>query len=155
MRISDWSSDVCSSDLGEDRAAMACHLVLDASGKVKSWRFSRAVIRVAAVLAYEDAQAAIDGTLDIAADDTPARPPTPSRLRAGELLETALKPLWACWTLLRKARDKREPLALDLPERRVVLDDYGKIVSVAVRARLDAHMLIEDYLIAANRSEEH
>ncbi|KEY98591.1 ribonuclease R, partial [Sphingomonas sp. BHC-A] len=144
------SSDMCSLRAGEDRAAMACHLVLDASGKVKSWRFSRAVIRVAAVLAYEDAQAAIDGTLDIAADDTPARPPTPSRLRAGELLETALKPLWACWTLLRKARDKREPLALDLPERRVVLDDYGKIVSVAVRERLDAHMLIEDYMIAAN-----
>src|SRR3546814_10862786 len=45
---------------------------------------------------------------------------------------------------------KREPLALDLPERRVVLDDYGKIVSVAVRERLDAHMLIEDYMIAAN-----
>src|SRR3546814_381248 len=37
-----------------------------------------------------------------------------------------------------------------LPERRVVLDDYGKIVSVAVRERLDAHMLIEDYMIAAN-----
>ncbi|EPR09061.1 ribonuclease R [Sphingobium indicum IP26] len=144
------SSDMCSLRAGEDRAAMACHLVLDASGKVKSWRFSRAVIRVAAVLAYEDAQAAIDGTLDIAADDASARAPTPSRLRAGELLETALKPLWACWALLRKARDKREPLALDLPERRVVLDDYGKIVSVAVRERLDAHMLIEDYMIAAN-----
>ncbi|WP_255265414.1 RNB domain-containing ribonuclease, partial [Sphingobium chlorophenolicum] len=55
------SSDMCSLRAGEDRAAMACHLVLDAAGKVKSWRFSRAVIRVAAVLAYEDAQAAIDG----------------------------------------------------------------------------------------------
>ncbi|AEG48119.1 ribonuclease R [Sphingobium chlorophenolicum L-1] len=152
------SSDMCSLRAGEDRAAMACHLVLDAAGKVKSWRFSRAVIRVAAVLAYEDAQAAIDGTLDMGADDAPAHPPTPSnesrasfeRLREGELLETALKPLWACWALLRKARDRREPLALDLPERRVVLDEYGKIVSVAVRERLDAHMLIEDYMIAAN-----
>ncbi|PJG46911.1 ribonuclease R [Sphingobium sp. LB126] len=126
------SSDMCSLRAGEDRAAMACHLVLDAAGKVKSWRFSRAVIRVAAVLAYEDAQAAIDGT------------------REEPLLEDALKPLWGCWVLLRKARDKREPLALDLPERRVVLDEFGKIVSVAVRERLDAHMLIEDYMIAAN-----
>ncbi|KKW93076.1 ribonuclease R [Sphingobium chungbukense] len=126
------SSDMCSLRAGEDRAAMACHLVLDAAGKVKSWRFSRAVIRVAAVLAYEDAQAAIDGT------------------REEPLLEDALKPLWGCWALLRKARDKREPLALDLPERRVVLDEFGKIVSVAVRERLDAHMLIEDYMIAAN-----
>ena len=126
------SSDICSLRAGEDRAAMACHLVIDASGKVTSWRFSRAVIRVAAVLAYEDAQAAIDGVKDNA------------------LLEPALKPLWACWKLLRAARDKRDPLELDLPERRVVLDDNGKIVSVAVRERLDAHMLIEDYMIAAN-----
>ena len=126
------SSDMCSLRAGEDRAAMACHLVIDASGKVTSWRFSRAVIRVAAVLAYEDAQAAIDGGQD------------------NDLLEPALKPLWECWKLLRKARDKRDPLALDLPERRVVLDENGKIVSVAVRERLDAHMLIEDYMIAAN-----
>lgn len=126
------SSDMCSLRSGQDRAAMACHLVIDASGKVTSWRFTRAVIRVAAVLAYEDAQAAIDAA------------------KEHELLEPALKPLWACWKLLRKARDKRDPLDLDLPERRVVLDDQGKIVSVAVRERLDAHMLIEDYMIAAN-----
>lgn len=126
------SSDMCSLRAGQDRAAMACHLVIDAQGKVKSFRFSRAIIRVAAVLAYENAQAAIDGEQD------------------NELLEPALKPLWACWALLRKAREKRDPLALDLPERRVVLDEWGKIVSVAVRERLDAHMLIEDYMIAAN-----
>ncbi|WHO41176.1 ribonuclease R [Sphingobium sp. AP49] len=126
------SSDMCSLRAGQDRAAMACHLVIDAQGKVKSFRFSRAIIRVAAVLAYENAQAAIDGEQDNA------------------LLEPALKPLWACWALLRKAREKRDPLALDLPERRVVLDEWGKIVSVAVRERLDAHMLIEDYMIAAN-----
>ncbi|HEX7741250.1 MAG TPA: VacB/RNase II family 3'-5' exoribonuclease, partial [Sphingobium sp.] len=126
------SSDMCSLRAGQDRAAMACHLVVNASGKVTSWRFTRAIIRVAAVLAYEDAQAAIDGTKDHA------------------LLEPALRPLWDCWKLLREAREKREPLGLDLPERRVVLDDQGKIVSVAVRERLDAHMLIEDYMIAAN-----
>ncbi|QGP80151.1 ribonuclease R [Sphingobium sp. CAP-1] len=126
------SSDMCSLRAGQDRAAMACHLTINAQGKVTAWRFTRAVIRVAAVLAYEDAQAAIDGTKD------------------NDLLEPALKPLWACWALLRKARDARDPLALDLPERRVVLDEFGKIVSVAIRERLDAHMLIEDYMIAAN-----
>ncbi|MGE4321674.1 MAG: ribonuclease R [Sphingobium sp.] len=130
------SSDMCSLRAGEDRAAMACHLVIDAQGKLRSWRFARAVIRVAAVLAYEDAQAAIDGTGDNA--------------DAGALLDTALRPLWACWALLRKARVARDPLDLDLPERRVVLDEAGSIVSVAVRERLDAHMLIEDYMIAAN-----
>ncbi|MDF0541598.1 ribonuclease R [Sphingobium sp. H39-3-25] len=126
------SSDMCSLRAEEDRAAMACHLVIDAHGKVTGWRFTRALIRVVANIPYERAQAAIDGT------------------EANEWLETALKPLWDCWKLLAKARDARAPLDLDLPERRVVLDEAGRIVSVAVRERLDAHRLIEDYMIAAN-----
>jgi ribonuclease R len=48
------------------------------------------------------------------------------------------------------AREKRGPLDLDLPERRVMLDEKGRITSVAPRERLDAHKLIEDYMIAAN-----
>jgi ribonuclease R len=126
------SADVCSLRAGEDRAALACHMVIDAKGKVASWRFSRAVIRVAANIPYEDAQAAIDG----------AKP--------HDLTEVALRPLWACWALLAKARAAREPLEIDLPERRVVLDEDGRIMSVAPRERLDAHRLIEDFMIAAN-----
>ncbi|MEI9849694.1 MAG: ribonuclease R [Sphingomonas sp.] len=126
------SADVCSLKEGEDRAALACHLQVGSKGELKSWRFSRAVIRVAANLAYEDAQAAIDGLLD------------------HPLTETALTPLWECWRALYAAREKREPLDLDLPERRIVLDELGRILSVAPRERLDAHKLIEEYMIAAN-----
>jgi ribonuclease R len=133
------SADICSLKQGQDRAALACHLVIDRNGKMLSWRFSRAVIRVAANIAYEDAQAAIEGTA-----------PLPLAGEDADLLESALKPLWACWAALSKARDTREPLDLDLPERRVVLDEKGRILSVAPRDRLDAHRLIEDYMIAAN-----
>ncbi|MDB5714682.1 MAG: rnr [Sphingomonadales bacterium] len=128
MLPEELSADICSLKQGQDRAALACHLTIDAKGKVTAWRFTRAVIRVAANLAYEDAQAAIDD---------------------GSAPEH-LKHLWAAWGLLAKARDEREPLALDLPERRVVLDEKGQIVSIAVRDRLDAHRLIEDFMIAAN-----
>ncbi|MFV0922186.1 ribonuclease R [Sphingomonas parapaucimobilis] len=126
------SADVCSLKEGEDRAALACHLQITKDGKLKGFRFTRAVVRLAANIAYEDAQAAIDGEL------------------SHPLTETALQPLWSCWAALAKARDDREPLDLDLPERRVVLDQNGRILSVAPRARLDAHRLIEDYMIAAN-----
>ena len=126
------SADVCSLKEGEDRAALACHLTIGKDGKLLAHRFTRARVRIAANIAYEDAQAAIDGTLD------------------HPLTETALKPLWGCWHALAKARDAREPLDLDLPERRVVLDEKGRILSVAPRERLDAHRLIEDYMIAAN-----
>jgi ribonuclease R len=128
MLPEELSADICSLKEGQDRAALACHLVIDANGKVTSWRFTRAVIRVAANIAYEDAQASID---------------------AGTATDH-LKHLWAAWALLAKARDKREPLDLDLPERRVQLDDKGRITSIAVRERLDAHRLIEDFMIAAN-----
>ncbi|WP_294330091.1 ribonuclease R [uncultured Sphingomonas sp.] len=126
------SADVCSLKEGVDRAALACHLQVTKSGALKSWRFTRAVVRLAANIAYEDAQAAIDGTLE------------------HPLTETALRPLWDCWHALYAAREKREPLDLDLPERRIVLDEKGRILSVAPRERLDAHKLIEDYMIAAN-----
>jgi ribonuclease R len=124
------SADVCSLKEGENRAALACHLQVTKGGALKSWRFTRATVRLAANIAYEDAQATIDAG-------------------EGEQID-ALRPLWDCWRALAAARDKREPLDLDLPERRVVLDANGRIMSVAARERLDAHRLIEDYMIAAN-----
>jgi ribonuclease R len=149
------SAEVCSLKTGEDRAALACHLQIAKDGTLKSWRFTRAVVRIAANIAYEDAQAAIDarsspqrklGSQEASA--TAAR--DPSFRWDDALVEGALVPLWSCWRALAAARDKREPLDLDLPERRVVLDEMGRILSVAPRERLDAHRLIEDYMIAAN-----
>jgi len=130
------SAGVCSLKAGEDRAAMACHLVVDKHGKVTSWRFTRALVRLRANIAYERAQAAFDADM-------------PDEGWDGDVLP-ALKNLWACWALLAKARDARSPLDLDLPERQVRLDEQGNIAEIRVRERLDAHRLIEDYMIAAN-----
>ena len=143
------SADICSLKEGEDRAALVCHLQVTKSGTLKSWRFSRARVRIAANIAYEDAQAAIDGEdrVEVASSpcSMPEIPPVPC-----ELVESTLRPLWACWRAMYAARAKRGPLELDLPERRVMLDEKGRILSVAPRERLDAHKLIEDYMIAAN-----
>jgi ribonuclease R len=122
------STDVCSLKQGEDRAAMACHLTIDKHGRVKDWRFTRALVRIAANLAYEDAQAQIDSG---EADDN-------------------LKNLWAAWRALFSARQSRDPLELELPERRVMLDEQGRIAEIAIRERLDAHRVVEDFMIAAN-----
>jgi ribonuclease R len=146
------SADVCSLKQNVDRAAMACHLQISARGEIKGWRFTRAVVRLAANIAYEDAQAAID-----AAGEKVEVASSPCGMSAEELagvdpalVDSTLRPLWACWRALNKAREKREPLDLDLPERRIMLDEKGRILSVAPRERLDAHKLIEDYMIAAN-----
>jgi ribonuclease R len=122
------SADVCSLRSGEDRAAMACHLAIDAEGRVKDWRFTRAIVRIAEVIAYEDAQARIDSD---EADEN-------------------LRNLWSAWRALEKARAGRDPLALELPERRVMLDEQGRIAEIRLRERLDAHQVVEDFMIAAN-----
>ena len=143
------SAEICSLKQGEDRAALACHLQVTRSGALKSWRFSRARVRIAANIAYEDAQAAIDGEDRIELASSPCSMPDLSPVPC-ELTQSTLRPLWACWRALYAARAKRGPLELDLPERRVMLDEKGRILSVAPRERLDAHKLIEDYMIAAN-----
>ncbi len=122
------SADVCSLRSGEDRAAMACHMKVDAQGRVTEWRFTRAIVRIDEVIAYEEAQRRID------AGEAPGH----------------LQDLWACWKLLAKAREARDPLELELPERRVKLDEQGRITEIALRERLDAHRVVEDFMIAAN-----
>ncbi|MCZ8136660.1 MAG: ribonuclease R [Porphyrobacter sp.] len=122
------SADVCSLKEGQDRAAMACHLHINADGKVSSFRFTRALVRIAHNIAYEDAQKAVDA----------GNPP--------EFLAN----LWAAWKALAAARHARDPLELELPERRVVLNEKGQITEIAIRERLDAHRVVEDFMIAAN-----
>lgn len=122
------SADVCSLRQGEARAAMACHVTISASGAITSSRFTRAIVQIDEVIAYEEAQRRIDEN-DAAKN---------------------LQDLWDCWKVLDAARTARDPLELDLPERRVMLDDQGKITEIAVRERLDAHRVVEEFMITAN-----
>ena len=129
------SGDLCSLHEGVDRACLAVRMVIGADGVKRSHRFMRGLMRSAASLSYERVQAAIDG----APDDV-----------TGPLLEPVLQPLYAAFAALSRARDARQPLDLDLPERKIVLDDAGRVASVAFKDRLDAHRLIEECMIAAN-----
>jgi len=122
------SADVCSLKEGAPRAAMACHMSFDKTGRMTAFRFTRAIVRIAEVIAYEEAQARIDEG------------------RAAPHLVN----LWAAWKALAQARKDRDPLDLDLPERRVVLDEQGRITTITLRERLDAHRVVEDFMIAAN-----
>jgi ribonuclease R len=152
MLPEELSADICSLKAGEQRAAMACHLKIARDGTLKSWRFTRAKICVAANIAYEDAQAAMDAASEerVEVSSPTCSMPEVEGPVPQQLVETALKPLWSAWRALFAARNKREPLELDLPERRVMLDEKGRIMSIAPRDRLDAHRLVEDFMIAAN-----
>ena len=129
------SGDLCSLHEGVPRACIAVRMQIDAKGRKIGHRFVRGLMRSVASLNYEEVQAAVDG----APND-----------RTGPLLDSVLTPLFAAYDALTKARAERQPLDLDLPERRIVLDEDGQVRSVAFKDRLDAHRLIEEFMILAN-----
>tara|TARA_R110002049_G_scaffold44333_5_gene130143 strand:- start:200685 stop:202940 length:2256 start_codon:yes stop_codon:yes gene_type:complete len=129
------SGDLCSLHEGVPRACLAVRMVLDSKGQKVGHSFHRGLMRSPASLHYEEVQDAIDG-----------RPND----RTGPLVDPVLKPLYAAYAALKEARKLRQPLDLDLPERRIELGEDGKVSSVNFKDRLDAHRLIEEFMVLAN-----
>jgi ribonuclease R len=129
------SNGLCSLREGENRACLAVRMVFNAQGRKTGHRFVRGLMRSAAKLSYEQAQAAIDGKPD---DKT------------GPLLDPILKPLWSGYRAMLKGREARSPLAIESPERKVVISPEGEVTSITRRESLEAHRLIEEMMIQAN-----
>jgi len=129
------SGDLCSLHEGVPRACIAVEMRIDAAGQKLSHRFTRGLMLSPAALHYEEVQAARDGD--------------PSD-RVAPLMDEVITPIYACYESLRHARDRRQPLDLDLPERQIVLDERGRVTGVAFKERLDAHRLIEEFMVLAN-----
>jgi ribonuclease R len=129
------SNDLCSLRPHENRAALAVRMVISADGRKRAHSFHRVLMRSAAKLNYAQAQAAMDGW----PDET-----------TGPLLADVLEPLYAAYRALKHARDARQPLDLDLPERKIVLTAHSTVDRVVTPERLDAHRLIEEFMILAN-----
>jgi len=128
------SNDLCSLKPKVDRAALAVRMVIAPDGRKLRHKFVRGLMRSAAKLSYEQAQAAIDGK--------------PNE-KTAPLLESVLKPLWAAYRTCWEAREKRQPLEIDAPEHKILFKD-GKVAGVTRRERFDAHKLIEEFMIQAN-----
>ena len=135
MLPEELSADLCSLKEGVDRACLAVRMVFDANGRKRGHTFMRGMMRSAARLTYARAQAAFEGNPD------PALPAA---------VKKTLADLWAAYKKLIIAREKRSPLDLDLPERRIVLGADGKVASIAYRERLESMKLIEECMVLAN-----
>src|SRR6056297_516133 len=129
------SGDLCSLHEGVPRACIAVRMQIAANGEKVGHRFVRGLMRSAASLNYQQVQAAMHGEPDD---------------QCGPLMEDVIRPLYGAYAALEKARARRQPLNLDLPERKVVLSEEGKVLSVNFADRLDAHKLIEEFMVLAN-----
>jgi len=129
------SNDLCSLRPHVDRPALAVRLVISADGRKRSHSFHRVLMRSAARLHYEQAQLAVSGRTD---ENTEP------------IVGKVLQPLYAAYRAVARARDERGPLDLDIPERKIVLKSDGTVDRVIMPQRLEAHRLIEEFMILAN-----
>ena len=129
------SNELCSLRPYEDRPALAVRMVIGADGRKRSHTFHRVMIRSAARLHYEQAQFAVSGRTDEITEP---------------IVEKILRPLYAAYQVLCRARDERAPLDLDIPERKLLLKSDGTVDRVVVPQRLESHRLIEEFMILAN-----
>ncbi|HVT54845.1 MAG TPA: RNB domain-containing ribonuclease, partial [Xanthobacteraceae bacterium] len=127
--------DLCSLRANTDRPALAVRMVISKEGRKLRHKFHRVMMKSAAKLSYQQAQDALDGK----PDDT-----------TGPLMERVLRPLFAAYQALAKARDARQPLALDIPERKLILKPDGTLDRVITPDRIETQKLIEEFMILAN-----
>ena len=129
------SADLCSLRSGAVRPCVAVRMRIGADGEMVERRFVRGLMKSVASLNYREVQDAIDGR--------------PSE-RCAPLMERVVRPLFEAYAALAAARERRQPLDLDIPERRVRVGDSGKVLSVGREERLESHRLIEEFMILAN-----
>lgn len=129
------SNDLCSLRPEVDRLVMVSEITFDQSGEIRRSKFFRAVIRSRSRLTYEVVQQALPNQLEKAFD----------RRIAANLVD-----LYALYLTLREQREQRGALDIEGDEAEFVFDADGKISTLRSRSRGDAHMLIEECMIAAN-----
>ena len=129
------SGDLCSIHEGIERPCLAVCMTIDKSGKKLKQTFHRAKIKSVASLNYEEVQKSVEGTVNE---------------KVKPHFKNVIKPLYESYLCLKKSKDVRQPLDLDLPERKVELFKNGRVKAVVLKERFDSHRLIEEFMILAN-----
>jgi ribonuclease R len=125
------SNELCSLRPHEESLTFSAIFELDANGNVKKYRFAKTVIFSDHRFAYEDAQKVIESKNGKYADEL-------------EVMNSiALK--------LRNSRYKNGAINFETTEFRFILDAKGAPTSVIPKVRKDAHKMIEEYMLLANK----
>ncbi|WP_034449288.1 ribonuclease R [Bartonella quintana] len=129
------SNNLCSLREGKERPALAVRMIFDANGNKRKHSFHRVMMRVRAKLSYQEVQLAIDGNINE---------------KVAPFFKSVLQPLWEAYGCLKTARNRRKPLELEITEKKIILDQKGCIEDVVIQTQLEAHLLIEEFMIQAN-----
>jgi ribonuclease R len=125
------STDLCSLNPNEDRLAMSAVFELDAEGAVVGRWFGSTVIHSDRRFTYENAQEILTAGVGEYADELVAM----NRLAK----------------IMRKRREEMGAIAFETPEVKIDLDETGTPIAVRLKDRMDTNLLIEEYMLLANR----
>jgi ribonuclease R len=138
MLPEELSADLCSLRPNEDRACLAVRMRFNAEGDKIGHKFVRGLMRSHARLTYGQAQTIFAGN----------KPE--DQAKAAQAVSGTLTDIFAAYQTLLIARERRAPLEIEVPERRVKVDEKGNVASITVQDRFDAHKLVEEFMIQAN-----
>uniref|UniRef100_UPI0025EC8A74 ribonuclease R n=1 Tax=Pedobacter sp. UBA5917 TaxID=1947061 RepID=UPI0025EC8A74 len=125
------SNGVCSLRPHEDKLCFAAVFELDEQANIQNEWYGRTVIHSDRRFSYEEAQEVIEN-------------------KAGDYATEILK-LNELAYILRDRKFKNGAISFESTEVKFKLDETGKPIGVYVKERKDAHKLIEDYMLLANR----
>ncbi|QNN44891.1 ribonuclease R [Pedobacter roseus] len=125
------SNGVCSLRPNEDKLCFAAVFELDEQANIQNEWYGRTVIHSDRRFSYEEAQEVIEN-------------------KAGDYAQEILK-LNELAYILRDRKFKNGAISFESTEVKFKLDESGKPIGVYVKERKDAHKLIEDYMLLANR----
>ncbi len=125
------SNGVCSLRPNEDKLCFAAVFELDEQANILSQWFGRTAIHSNRRFSYEEAQEVIE-------------------TKHGDFAEELLK-LNELAYILRDKKFKEGAISFESTEVKFKLDENGKPTGVYIKERKDAHKLIEDYMLLANR----
>jgi ribonuclease R len=135
MLPEELSNHLCSLKPNTKRGCLAVHLWINQNGKLLNHQFVRGIMKSVKRLTYQETQEAFEGGKTRL---------TPS------FIQDIICPLYGAYSALLKAKLKRSPLNLELPEEKIYLNEEGKITRISPRPRFDSHRLIEEFMITAN-----
>ncbi len=125
------SNGICSLRPNEDKLTFSCVFEMDDNAKVIDYWIGRSIIRSDRRFTYEEAQEIIEGA-------------------EGDFKEEILN-LDILAKKIRKERLKKGAIEFDRFEVKFEIDDKGKPLSVYFKRSLDAHKLIEEFMLLANK----
>ncbi|MCK6694732.1 MAG: ribonuclease R [Thermoanaerobaculia bacterium] len=135
------SNNLCSLVPYEDRLTFSAVFVFDRQDKIVSRWFGKTVIHSDKRFSYEEAQTILDGK------------PAESLLQLTIFpeLDSALKTLDKLAKKMRRERERNGAIGFDTEEVRFRLAEDGTPLEAYVKERKNTHLLIEDFMLLANK----